>query len=134
MEETIIPKPVEEVQTQRNGVLKVRELVLEDILIVASELIQVVTTMDADIASVEGGGAKFLMKLAQDKSIATAFKKILAQITDQKPVLFDTLPATDILKLVVALFKVNDFAELKKLFFVLIEMVKGQAQTEMAPE
>lgn len=96
--------------------VRVRELVLEDIVELAQDLAIVLEEVPVD----EGKGLAWIAGILKRPQTLAAVRRIAAASTGRKPADFENLGIADWLKLLVAFKTVMDFAELRELFFALV--------------
>ena len=106
--------------------IRVRELALEDIVVLTSDLALVLEVFGGDkLKSAVSGkgkateGIEVLAAILQAEPTLNALRKVAAAATDKKPEDFVRMGMTDWAKLIKALNEVSDWEELIEVFFAL---------------
>ena len=101
------------------GTVRVKELVLEDLIALGGELTQLLGTMDLG-TDMSGGGLAWLGVAMRDPATMKAIKSVAAAATGEEVSKFDRLPATDWMKLVRSFKNVMDWEEIRSLFMEIV--------------
>ncbi|MEE8576029.1 MAG: hypothetical protein V3T31_02130 [candidate division Zixibacteria bacterium] len=116
-----------EVETKHIGTVRIKELALEQVVELLSDIVLVFSTFakgEDELKELNeknpAAGLGWMAKVAQDPATLHAMKKLMAASTAKTSEDFDGMPITDWLKLIVALKQVMDWEELKELFFQIV--------------
>ena len=104
------------------GTLRVRELTLENLIGLVSDLAVVLETITTEPGAdkADDHGMHFMVRLLQEPQMLASVQKIAAVACNKSPEAFVGVGVADWLKLLVALKKVTDWEEVRALFFVLV--------------
>ena len=102
----------------------VRELVIEDIPLIAAEVIKLFSAFQ-DNELKQSNTMEMLNKILQDPALLLSLKKILALLTNRKVEFYDNFPVCLLLKIIDLMFEVTDIQELKTTFFMIKAKVVG---------
>jgi len=117
-----------EVETATFGTVRVKELCLEQIVDLLSDIAKVFEVLPAD-AEV-GNNAAWLIQLVKDEAFLSALKKVVGASINRPAADLTEMNIKDWLKLVVALKTVMDWEEIKDLFF---QIVRSGALGKLTP-
>lgn len=102
--------------------LRVRELTLEQIVNLGSELVALISEMKLDGKSSTDGGMATLVKLLKQENTKVALLSVAAYTLSKQPNQLRQMGATDWLKWAKAFKEVVNWEELKELFFDVFPM------------
>jgi hypothetical protein len=141
-QENIVFPRNQKVQTSALGIVEIRELTIEDITTIASELMSLLQALPAGVlapsAATDGDesskvdGMEMAKVLLSNKQLLISVKVLLAQLTEKEAKDYDRLPVADFIKLVRAFFKVNPIGEIRELFLE-ITAILGTNTPENSP-
>ena len=115
----------EKVATKK-GEVTVRELVIEDVVGLTDALVLLYKNVDLTKVK-ESSSFDSLLSVIGKKNILEALKAVLTAVTDSPTGFFDRFTIVDTLKITLAFLRVNDWEELKTLFFELRRLVPQKA-------
>lgn len=111
----------EQVEIRKGQTVTVRELYLEDIPVIANELLDLVSSMNDE--DLKKDTASTLKALLGSQDLVRSCKSVLAQVTSEDVEVYANLPAISLIKVVRAFLRVNPPEELKQLFFEVKDML-----------
>lgn len=108
------------VQTDKLGVVKVRELYAEEVLDVAGEILMLLTHLKKPEGEDQEAGTQLLAEVLKDPKLMSAVRSIVAKATDKTPQDYEKMTLKDWLKILAGVKAVFDWEELRQLFMDLL--------------
>ena len=112
------------VTLKKLGKVQVKELSLEDTIVLARELSIVFSALDMDIEGLpsEKKGLEWFMRLLSDPLTHQALRSVIAASTERDSEDYVNMGVSDWLKVFAALKSVVDWEEMKELFFQIVPL------------
>lgn len=107
-------------KSEKLGTVRVRELTLEDLIGLFSDVALVLDSLAGNTDAVKAGGMAFVAQLVQNERTLSSVRKIAAVSTNKEPEDFVGLGLVDWLRIIAALKRVTDWEEIGRLFFEVV--------------
>jgi len=119
--------------TTAAGDIVMRELIVEDVQYIISDLYQLYTDLDSKVLE-SGDGIKIFMTAVKNKQLSKCIINMIARSGSSKSSDIASLGFRDTLKLAKAFLQVNPVKEMIDLFLELKDEVLGESKKEEASE